>query len=450
MSKRTLYLTLLYISLAFVMPWTGCTEDAEDSLTAPDGTTITLENAGSLQLSFNKTSATEATEDIDTVTAILTRSGYESVQENIAVGDGSASGTMYNVAEGTWHLTIRAKDSTGTVLYSGNTEVEIVSDQTTYVTIELSAAATSGNLSINVTWEEGDGINWTVYSGNPVLDLGASGEWDDYDVAHPSIIYNGTYYEMWFGGYDGSNHSIGYATSTDGINWSKYSGNPVLNYGDSGEWDDYIASPSVIYDGTSYEMWYSGYDGSNYRIGYASSQDGINWTKYSGNPVMNLGTSGEWDDQSVSYPSVIYNGTHYEMWYTGYDGTNCRIGYATSTDGINWSKNSGNPVLDLGTTDSWDDERLIEPNVILNGSDDYKMWYSGYDGSSTRHIGYATSTDGINWTKYSGNPVLDVGTSEINSGLFSSFVLYNGTSYKMWFGVISDGINRRIGYATSP
>ena len=74
-------------------------------------------------------------------------------------------------------------------------------------------------------------------------------------------------------------------------------------------------------------MWYSGHDGSHIRIGYATSSDGINWTKHG--IVLDLGASGEWDDYYVSCPCVIKDddGT-YKMWYSGHDGSHIRIGYA--------------------------------------------------------------------------------------------------------------------------
>jgi len=174
---------------------------------------------------------------------------------------------------------------------------------------------------------------WTKYEGNPITpDPGAPGEWDDSQVGNPSVLfYDGTY-KMWYTGYDASNRRIGYATSDDGIVWTKYEGNPVLDLGVPGAWDDsHVWAPSVLfYDGT-YKMWYSGNDASNERIGYATSDDGIVWTKYEGNPVLNLGAPGAWDDYHAYNPSVLfYNGT-YKMWYSGYDASNRRIGYATSS-----------------------------------------------------------------------------------------------------------------------
>lgn len=126
----------------------------------------------------------------------------------------------------------------------------------------------------------------------------------------------------------------------------------------------------------------------------------VSWTKH-GAAVLSPGASGDWDDQMVFCCSVIRQDTIYKMWYTGYDGANMRIGYAYSSDGINWTKRSG-PVLDLGAPGTWDDNWVAAPYVLFDGTS-YRMWYVGDDGTS-EYVGYATSPDGIAWTKYYGNP----------------------------------------------
>ena len=45
-------------------------------------------------------------------------------------------------------------------------------------------------------------------------------------------------------------------------------------------------------------MWYNGSNGSNGNaVGYATSSDEINWTKHPNNPVLFLGSSGSFDSQ---------------------------------------------------------------------------------------------------------------------------------------------------------
>jgi hypothetical protein len=156
-------------------------------------------------------------------------------------------------------------------------------------------------------------------------------------------------------------------------------------------------------DGDLYKMWYHGCD-LDYAvcsIGYATSTNGLDWSKYAGNPVL-TGTAGEWDEDNTIWPSVVKDGSAYKMWYYGGGG---QIGLATSPDGVNWTKEAANPVL----TEGWDGAGARAHTVLLEGGI-YRMWlHSGTDNSLG--IGYAESTDGISWTMSVSNPVLTPGTS---------------------------------------
>jgi hypothetical protein len=72
-------------------------------------------------------------------------------------------------------------------------------------------------------------------------------------------------------------------------------------------------------------MWYSG-AGSwedtlvmlcNFNTGYATSPDGINWTKHG--MVLERSAPGEWDAYCAFAVTVILENTLYRMWYTGID-----------------------------------------------------------------------------------------------------------------------------------
>jgi hypothetical protein len=232
------------------------------------------------------------------------------------------------------------------------------------------------------------------FPGDPVLDIGDPGEIDDEGAGAPNVLLDGSIYKMWYGCYGGDTNRLGYAESPDGLTWEKHNEKLVLENGDPGEWDEEIWTATVIFNGSSYEMWYSGRDDMNdYRTGYARSDSGLIWSKYVDNPVLDLGPSGSFDDRWATEPYVIKNGSNYEMWYVAYDGTNQRVGYAISTDGYNWEKvDSLNPVLDLGSQGEWDDVRASAPSVLLEGMT-YHMWYHGYDGESMQ-IGYAIDATG--------------------------------------------------------
>ena len=291
-------------------------------------------------------------------------------------------------------------------------------------------------------------IDWEKYPANPVIDLGDNGSWDDVHLSHPSVLFDGNMYHLWYVGDNGSLRGIGYARSDDGVAWEKYPGNPVLSDGFGDTWDDdFVTQSSVLHDGTKFHMWYAGYDGTNLKIGYATSDNGLEWDKDSSNPVLDLGASGSWDSVEVSNPTVVLENGIYQMWYAGYDGNNLRIGYAASSDGMVWTKDAANPILDLGASDSWDSSGVSNPTVALENSI-YQMWYAGYDGDNLR-IGSATSSDGVVWNRDDSNPILDLGESGSwdSIGVNSPTVVLEGNTYRMWYTGY-DGANIRIGFSS--
>jgi predicted GH43/DUF377 family glycosyl hydrolase len=311
-------------------------------------------------------------------------------------------------------------------------------------------------------------VNWTKDEGNPIM-RSVDYAWD-YHMMSPFVLKEGDVYKMWYTGIN-TFYRIGYATSSDGITWSRDPGNPIIDVGTPGSWDDMgLIGPQIIFDGSTYHMWYGGWDGTlsegenkfplNIRLGYATSSDGINWDKYPGNPVMELGAEGSWDAQGMFGLSVMYKDSLFHLWYPGVNGLKISIGYATSANGIDWEKDTLNsPVLEPGNSTEWDSLYVYFNNVLYNAdSAQFEMWYAGAVTNSVRHIGFATSPDGINWEKYSNNPVMSPGPEDWDSHRYSgTHVMLTDEGYKMWYGgkgptpAGTDVPARvQIGYATAP
>ena len=289
-----------------------------------------------------------------------------------------------------------------------------------------------------------DFSGWEKDLHNPIFESSGPGEWDDpywgLGVVLKDLDEPVNKYKRWYiggvtaGGDDGK--SIGYATSSDGINWVPYSNNPVMTHGNT--WDiDGFRGLSVIKDGSTYQMWYGGNDiYDTDRIGYATSSDGINWILYQNNPVFSPGANGSWDDEDIAHPWVIKEDLIYKMWYRGDDDmTNtAQIGLATSTDGINWQRSTSNPILSPDPAISWVDGGVDGPSVVKYGSG-YTMVFGGTDQSGTNRIGYATSSDGVTWNKDDNNPILDIGTGSDwdSTAVFPEALIDDSSSLKLWY-----------------
>src|SRR5262245_25797969 len=129
---------------------------------------------------------------------------------------------------------------------------------------------------------------------------------------------------MWYEGVPGANQaSVGFATSTDGIKWTKYSGNPILVVGPRGAWDDTWCEVSdVVWDGQTFYMWYraqnSRWDGGG--IGYAWSPDGKSRTKSPNNPLLARPNPplGKGDEHGIEGGlNVLQVGSEWWVYYAG-------------------------------------------------------------------------------------------------------------------------------------
>lgn len=112
-------------------------------------------------------------------------------------------------------------------------------------------------------------------------------------------------------------------------------------------------------------------------LGYATSKDGIHWTKYPLNPIFVPDGSIPWEMAKVSAPFVWKRDGWYYMSYLGNDadmrGSN---GLARSRDGItNWERHPSNPII-ASSEGCWD-HNCICKLMIIETETGYMGWYNG-------------------------------------------------------------------------
>jgi hypothetical protein len=106
--------------------------------------------------------------NVVSVTAFLTRENFDTLSGSLnLLSDTTADITFNDLAAGGWHLKVDAADEQNTVVYTGETDVNILAGITTdvYLTLEPTGAG-FGNIYIYVNWGVPVTTNWVDYPYN--------------------------------------------------------------------------------------------------------------------------------------------------------------------------------------------------------------------------------------------------------------------------------------------
>ena len=218
-----------------------------------------------------------------------------------------------------------------------------------------------------------DGITW---DGPPHIILGPRPEtgWEN-DINRPSVLFHDGLYHLWYTGQNATHSAIGYATSPDGLTWTRRSDTPVLK--PEAAWEkSAVMCPHVIWDDAQkhFKMWYSA--GGHYEpdaLGYATSPDGFAWEKHPA-PVLLPDPSNPWEQHKVAGAQVIPHNGGYLMFYIGFENEDhAQIGMARSRDGFAWERCAENPIIPSGPTDAWDADACYKPYALFDGPAGYQF-----------------------------------------------------------------------------
>lgn len=243
---------------------------------------------------------------------------------------------------------------------------------------------------------------FVVNASNPLLGtnsefLGAN--WND-----PSILKIGARYIMYASADTNFSQDIKIyrLTSTDGVSWSLDPATPVFEKASSPtDWDrKSVETPSVVFFNNLYHLFYTAYpvelsDVLSYKVGHATSPDGITWTRdasYLLEPTNPTGTPNLDFNQFVTAEpgAVVFNNRLY-VYFTaigadsGVGTTLQSIGMISSDDGVNWSA----PI------------QVLQPDQILYPRTSY-MGYSTPDAiviNNKVHLFYDVAEDPFKQTK---------------------------------------------------
>jgi predicted GH43/DUF377 family glycosyl hydrolase len=182
------------------------------------------------------------------------------------------------------------------------------------------------NVAIGLGISKDEGKTFQKLGDGPVLSYSSD---EPFILSGPKIRkFNNTWYLFYIAGkkwvLDNGKpepvYKIRMATSQDGMHWNKTNKDLIS---DKIEANEAQASPDVIFFNGQYHMFFCYRYSTNYRskqngyrIGYASSDDLIHWTRDDAKVGIDVATVG-WDSEMISYPHVFELDGEIYMFYLG-------------------------------------------------------------------------------------------------------------------------------------
>ena len=289
-----------------------------------------------------------------------------------------------------------------------------------------------------------ENFGWHKYENNPVLGDATTGSLFDPCVR----IVNQAY---WMCLSCRANHSIVMLTSRDGYNWNWDNAVEILRGIEDSNWETRVNRACFLVKDNLWHLWYTGQKNGISKIGYAISEDGINYIRMTSQPI--LFPEYPFEGENVMNPCVLWDEEReiYRMWYAAGEGYEPDvICYAESKDGKKWKKKM-RPVICADPEVAYKKNKVGACDVIKLSNGGYLMAYIAYQNVNVSRICLSYSNNGIDgWVNYEDVPILSPG-----KGKWDAHAVYKPTfcvdrekkSMILWYNGRT-AHNERIGVAT--
>lgn len=219
-------------------------------------------------------------------------------------------------------------------------------------------------------------------SERPILTANPRNDWEKGCVFNPTAIYdNGIFHLLYRAGSGAANggwgfwqSSIGYAVSEDGVNFSRLD-RPVLRPNEHPQETIGVEDPRLTKIGDTYYLFYTGWNGSNFRICQARSKNLITWERHGIMFDYNNKNGALFPEQIGGRYCLMHRRDNREIW----------LSY--SDDLLYWTDDA----MVLGSIPgTWEDGRIRISGPPIKTPQGWFIIYNGvHDADQSRRLGAA-------------------------------------------------------------
>lgn len=241
-------------------------------------------------------------------------------------------------------------------------------------------------------------VDWKLAADAPVFVSGGANSWDAKIRERGWILHEGGAFHLWYTGYDGTStglRQLGYATSADGLRWTRWPANPLRT-------DRWIEDMTVVKQGETYFMFAEGAAENHAEL--LTSKDRVHW-QWEGPLDVRLADGTQPAKRPCGTPTIWIEN---DVWYLLYEWLDRGVWLAKSRDPLSrvWANVVDTPVLSPGP-DAFDKDLIAIDQVIHYGNAYFAFYHASGGGMPrTWNTNIARSHDLIHWEKYAGNPII--------------------------------------------
>jgi predicted GH43/DUF377 family glycosyl hydrolase len=258
-------------------------------------------------------------------------------------------------------------------------------------------------------------LHWRAGNENPLFTGTGRDTWDRRIRERGFILRDHDRWHFWYTGYNLGRSELrllGYATSGDGIHWTRHSDEPLIA-------DRWVEDMQVVKHDGGYTMVAEGRGDIAHLL---TSADGVHWNdlgkidvrKVDGTPI----SPGPYGTPTL----LLKEG----VWYLFYERGDRGVWLAKSRDKKIWTNVQDDPVIRLGP-EAYDKYAIALNQVIPIDGRYYALYHANADPKwrGDWRMCLAVSDDLIHWTKYAKNPIL---AGDYSSGQ----LVHDGIRYRLY------------------